>query len=94
MRREPTMKLVIPESLQRFTDDKDCYQLNINQLDQLHSELEKTNPQLAKILFRDKQQLDYCIRLALNNELLNSLSPDNPVKENDEVSILIAVSGG
>ena len=88
------MKLIIPESLQRFTDEILEIELGVINLAQLQAALEEVLPKLAKVIFSDGKLNPY-VRIALNQEFVSEFKlVDLQIQESDQLELLVAISGG
>ncbi len=86
--------LIIPETLQRFTQGQASCQLNIQTIGELKQALQQHFPDLTTALFQEGK-LNPFARLAVNDNILDwPLDNTIQVKGNDQLELFVAVSGG
>ena len=86
-------KLIIPESLQRFTDNESSCELSCSSLNELEKGLSDKLPKLSQVLF-EEGRLHPFVRLCINEKIIEDASVSMDLKNEDEIELLVAVSGG
>ena len=91
----PTIKVLIPTPLRKFTGDKETVTADADSVATLMKSLDMAHPGLGKPLLDDEGNLRRFVNLYLNGEDIRFLQgKETPLKEGDEVSIVPAIAGG
>lgn len=90
-----SIKVRIPQPLQKFTKDKSEVQVEGKDVRELIENLEKNFPGIKERLYDEKDKLRRFINIYVNEEDIRFLKMDRtPLKNGDEVSIIPAIAGG
>ena len=91
----PTVKVLIPTPLRKFTGEQDTITANADSIGSLLKAIDAEHPGLGKPLIDQNGALRKFVNLYLNGEDVRFLqSIETPLKDGDEVSIVPAVAGG
>jgi len=84
----------IPQFLEHLTDKTKTVEVNGSTIGKCLKDLVKQFPQLEKELFDDKGEVFYYMDIYVNDESTYPETLVRPVKEGDEISIVLMLSGG
>lgn len=91
----PTVKVLIPTPLRKFTGDQDTVVVDADSIGALLTELTTAHLGLKTSLIDDKGNLRRFVNLFLNGEDIRFLQESQTaLKDGDEVSIVPAIAGG
>jgi molybdopterin synthase sulfur carrier subunit len=91
----PTVKVLIPTPLRKFTGDQDTVTVDAASIGAMLGGLDAAHPGLGKPLIDDKGAPRRFVNLFLNGEDIRFLQgTETPLKDGDEVSIVPAIAGG
>ena len=89
------VKVLIPTSLQKLTDNKATVECNGGNIVELIDSLEADWPGFKKRLYDKEGKPNRFLNLYVNEEDIRFLNgSETPLKDGDEVSIVLAVAGG
>lgn len=90
-----SIKVRIPQPLQKLTAGKAEVEAEARDVRQLIENLEKTFPGIKERLCDEKDNVRRFINIYVNEEDVRFLQQDKtPLKDGDEVSIIPAIAGG
>ncbi len=85
----------LPGPLRRFTDGESSVAIEADTVGDALNGLVKKCGGLAEKIYDDKGEIRKAFNIFLNDESIGSLAGlDTPISEGDEISILVALSGG
>jgi len=89
------IKVRVPLSIQRLTDNKTEFQCKGDTIEELILNMERTYPGVGDILLTDKGKLDDHFILSVNGKIIPSLNREKmALNEGDEILIMQLVVGG
>ncbi|KFF41607.1 MAG: molybdopterin synthase subunit MoaD [Candidatus Atelocyanobacterium thalassa isolate SIO64986] len=89
------VKILIPTSLQRYTNNQATLEYSVDTIDKLISNIETNFPEIKSHLTDDTGKLHRFLNFYLNNEDIRFLdNTKTKLKDGDEVSIISAIAGG
>jgi molybdopterin synthase sulfur carrier subunit len=86
------MQVYIPTPLRSYTGRKGKIEVEGSTLGQVFAELERTCPGIRFRIIDEQDQIREHIRVFVNQERVNKL--EVPLRPDDKVQIILAVSGG
>ncbi|MDJ1182689.1 MoaD/ThiS family protein [Roseofilum casamattae] len=90
-----TVKVLVPTTLQKFTEGKASVEVAGNNVSELIDTLGVDYPGLDQKLRNDSGVLNRFINIYVNEEDIRFLeNAETPLNDGDEVSLVIAVAGG
>jgi molybdopterin converting factor small subunit len=88
------VKVKVSSLLQKFTNWQECVEVEGNTpLECLHA-LEKQFPSIKRLLYDKQGKLRPQFWFFVNRQKISSDELNNPLKDGDELMILLAISGG
>jgi MoaD family protein len=88
------VKINIHRSFSRFTNGQTIVEVNGNTVGQCLNELVKRFPQLKRKLFEKDGTLSRIVDIYVNGESAYPEGLEAPVKDGDELHIVVIISGG
>ena len=90
-----TVKILIPTSLQKYTNDQAALEYDVDTIDTLISVIGTNFPEIKGHLIDDNNNLYRFLNFYVNNEDIRFLDNiQTKLKDGDEVSIISAIAGG
>ncbi len=90
-----TVKILIPTSLQKYTNDQAALEYDVDTIDTLISVIARNFPKIKSHLIDDNNNLYRFLNFYVNNEDIRFLdNRQTKLKDGDEVSIISAIAGG
>ena len=86
-----SVSIKIPHMLLKYTDQKQWVEVTADNIANCIDELITRFPELKPKLLNEKGEIAHWIHLSINQ---NPVSPDETLKDGDELTILFAVAGG
>lgn len=84
----------IPQFLEHLTNKIRSVEVNGSTVGECLKDLVKQFPEVKKELFDDKGEVIYYVDIYLNDESTYPETLTKPVKDGDEISIVLMLSGG
>ena len=89
------VKVLIPTTLQKFTNNEATADLDSQNVAELIETLERNFPGIKKRLCDESGKINRFLNIYVNSEDIRFLDgPETALKDEDEVSIVPAVAGG
>ncbi|MBN2076362.1 MAG: MoaD/ThiS family protein [Dehalococcoidales bacterium] len=89
-----SIKVHIHPSLQYITDDREMFEVNGSTVGECLSNLVAEYPDLEEWLYEEKEKLSKYIDIFVNDESAYPEELKKPVKNGDEIYILMQIAGG
>ena len=89
-----SIKVHIHPSLQHITDDQGVVEVVGNNIGECFENLVTEYPGLDEMLFEDKDKLSKYIDIFVNDESAYPEELNKPVKDGDDIYILMQIAGG
>ena len=89
------VSVYVPTPFRRATNDKSKLELEVENVEQLLDELEKSFSGMKGLVRDDAGQIHDHVNIYVNNEAIDALQGvATPLKDGDEVAIIPAIAGG
>ena len=89
-----SIKVHIHPSLQHITDDREIVEVVGNTIGECFKNLVNEYPGLDEMLFEEKEKLSKYIDIFVNDESAYPEELRKPVKDGDDIYILMQIAGG
>ncbi|MCF6807644.1 MoaD/ThiS family protein [Thiotrichales bacterium 19S9-12] len=87
-------EIYIHPSLARFVDNQQKISLDIENSEELLSELCKQYPRLRQIILDENKMLNPYVNLYLNGESIKEITKNRVLNHSDEIELVTALAGG